>query len=52
MVDEITSFNNELMPLCVRFVDANNKIREEFLLFSLLTHVTGEPLHLCIEKFN
>ena len=44
MVHEITSFNNELMSLCVRFVDSNNKIREEFLIFSLLTHVTGEAI--------
>ena len=30
MVDEITSFNKEVMPLCVRFVDSNRDIREEF----------------------
>lgn len=35
MVDEITSFNNEMMSLCVRFVDSSNNVREEFLLFSL-----------------
>ena len=48
MVEEITSFNNELMPLCVRFVDSNNKIREEFLLSSLLTRVTGEAIASCL----
>ena len=31
MIDEITSFNKEVMPLCVRFVDSNHDIREEFL---------------------
>lgn len=48
MADEITSFNNELMPLCVHFVDLNNNIREEFLLYSLLTSVTGEAIASCV----
>ena len=28
MVDEVTSHNQELMPLCVRFVDVHKNIRE------------------------
>ena len=36
------------MPLCVRFVDANSDIREEFLEFSHLTRVTGEAIAECI----
>ncbi len=44
LVDEVTSFNSEFMPLCVRFVDANHDIREELLQFSCLTRVTGEAI--------
>ena len=36
MVDEVTSHNHELMPLCVRFVDRHKHIREELLTFSTL----------------
>ena len=42
MVDEVTSHNNEVMPLCVRFIDRERNIREEFLQFSTLTRTTGE----------
>ena len=37
LVDEVTSHNQELMPLVIRFVDRNCNIREEFLKFSSLT---------------
>ena len=50
MVDEITSFNKEFMPLCVRFVDSSNEIREEFLKFSVLTRITGEAIASCVLK--
>ena len=51
LVDEVTSFNTEIMPLCVRFVDANSDIREEFLEFSHLTRVTGEAIaeRICLD---
>ena len=48
MVDEITSFNKEVMPLCVRFVDSNRDIREEFLQYSILTRVTGKAIATCV----
>ena len=48
MVDEITSFNKEVMPLCVRFVDSNPDIREEFLQYSTLTRVTGKAIAACV----
>ena len=32
------------MPLCIRFVDKNKNIREEFLQFTQLTRVTGEAI--------
>ena len=44
MVDEVTSHNREVMPLCVRFVDKEKNIREEFIQFSSLTRVTGEAI--------
>lgn len=37
-------FNTEIIPLCVRFVDAKSDIREEFLEFAHLTRVTGEAI--------
>lgn len=44
MVDEVTSHNQELMALCVRFVDVHNDIREEFIQFSTLSRITGEAI--------
>ena len=44
MVDEVTSHNKELMPLCIRFVDERKNIREEFVQFSPLVRVTGEAI--------
>ena len=44
MVDEVTSHNKEIMPICIRFVDKNKCIREEFLQFTELTRVTGEAI--------
>ena len=44
MADEITSFNKEIMPLCVRYVTSNNEIREDFLFFSCLTRITGQSI--------
>lgn len=41
MVDEVTSHNQEWMPLCIRFVDKECNIREEFVQFSKLTRITG-----------
>ena len=44
MVDEVTSHNQELMPLCLRFVDVKKNIREEFIQFSPLSRVTEEAI--------
>ena len=44
MVDEVTSHNTEVMPLCIRFVDADKCIREEFIQFSTLARVTGKSI--------
>ena len=42
MVDEVTVHNKEQIPLCVRFVDSDRNIREEFLQFTNPTRITGE----------
>ena len=44
MVDEVTSHNTELMPVCIRFVDTDWTIREELLEMVSLKHITG--LHI------
>ena len=41
LADEVTCHNVEQMPLCIRFVDKNCNIREEFLEFVPLKRVTG-----------
>ena len=43
IVDEVTSHNKEVMPICIRFVDENKNI-QEFLQFTQLTRVTGEAI--------
>ena len=42
MADEVTSHNFEHLAVCVRFVDENSEIREEFLAFTTLDRITGE----------
>ena len=44
MIDEVTVHNKEQMPLCVRFVDSERNIREEFLQFTIPERVTGEAI--------
>ena len=44
MVDEVTFHKDEVMPLCMRFVDHERNIREEFLQFSTITRTTGEAI--------
>ena len=39
VVDKITSFNKDIIDLCVQFV--NHDIREDFLQCGKLTRVTG-----------
>ncbi|XP_014673689.1 PREDICTED: 52 kDa repressor of the inhibitor of the protein kinase-like [Priapulus caudatus] len=44
MCDEATSHNAELMSLCVRFVDTNCQMREEFIDFIGTCRTTGRVL--------
>ena len=39
MADEVSSHNEEHLPLCLRFVDENSEIREEFVNFLKLERV-------------
>lgn len=44
MVDEVTSYNKEQMPLCIRFVDSTKSIQDEFIQFSTLIRITGKSI--------
>ena len=44
MADEVTSHNREQLALCVRFVDKDNNIREEFVQFKKVERITGKYL--------
>ena len=44
MADEVSSHNTEQMPICIRFVDKNHDIREEFLQFVQLKSLTGKGI--------
>ena len=56
IVDEVTSHNQEWMPLCIRFVDDKCDIREEFVQFSKLSRITGSAMASVVlsdlEKLN
>ena len=56
MADEVDCHNQEQMPLCVRFVDVDKNIREEFLEFCALKRITGEAISgtikASLEKFG
>ena len=44
MTDEATTHNKEQCAFCVRFVDKEGNIREEFLEFLPLIRTTGEHI--------
>ena len=46
LCDEVTSSNDEIMSLCVRFVDAKKQIREEFIEFIHVERITVEKFFL------
>lgn len=51
LADEVTSTNIEHLAICVRFVDAQSNIREEFLTFLQLERITGKHLSDAILNF-
>ena len=40
----MTTHNKEEMPFCIRFVDSENNVREEFISFVPLVRTTGEAM--------
>ena len=42
--DEVESHHVEQLPLCIRFVDDDDNIREEFLEFGQCKRIDGNPL--------
>ena len=42
--DEVESHYFEQLPICVRFVNKSNDIRDEFLEFGRCTQVNGEAI--------
>ena len=44
MADEVTTHNKEQLSLCLRFVDNEKNVREEFLGSVSVTRITGEIL--------
>ena len=44
LADEVENHHVEQLPLCIRFVDANHDIREEFLEFGVCKRITGEAI--------
>ena len=51
LADEVTSHNTEHLAICVRLVDQNNDIREEFLAFIDIDRITGAEIADAIVKF-
>ncbi|XP_063756203.1 52 kDa repressor of the inhibitor of the protein kinase-like [Eleginops maclovinus] len=49
LADEVTSHNEELMPMCVRFVDKDLNIREELLEICTLPRITGRHIASAIK---
>ena len=52
MADEVNSHNSEQLAICVRCVDSLNDIREKFLQFSRLPHITGKHIAEEIEDLE
>ena len=48
LADEVSCHNAEQMPLCIRFVDKDCNIREEFLEFVAMKRVTGSAIGMAI----
>lgn len=48
MADEVTSHNVEHLPICLRFVDAHNNIREEFIAFIRMERVRAVDISCAI----
>ena len=50
LCDEVSSSNDEILSLCIRFVDSKMQIREEFVDFIEMDTITGEALYGAISN--
>ena len=50
-IDEVTSSNGEILPICVRYLGEFQNIREVFIGFLNLESITGEHIGEAILKF-
>ena len=50
LADEAASHNQEQIALCIRFVDSNQDIREEFLKFESLERITSHHIATSIKN--
>ena len=44
LADEVSSHNTEHLPICVRFVDGNFEIREDFIGYAKLERVIAQDI--------
>ena len=51
VADEVTSSNDEILSVCIRFVDRDKNTREEFIEFIDLHRITGEAISNSILEF-
>ena len=51
LADEVTSSNDEILSICMRYVNKEKQIREMFLNFLSLERITGECIGQTILKF-
>ena len=51
LADEVTNSNNEILSICIRYVNKEKQIREVFLDFLSLERITGECIGQTILKF-
>ena len=50
LADEVASYNNEHLSICLRFVDERYEIREEFIAFAKLKRVRAVDIADAIIK--
>ena len=51
LVDEVTNSNNEILSICIHYVNKEKQVREVFLDFLSLERITGECIGQTILTF-
>ena len=49
--DEVTTSDNEILSICLRYVNNDNEICEVFMEFAELERITGEAIGNAVVKF-